>query len=197
VATRGQETKERIIRAAGHLFYNQGYKNTTMDDICRESGVRRGNLYFYFAGKEELAQAAIDDALKRQFEFIERAIAGETDPLAKIEASLDGMAAYLIARGCNGGCFFGNIALELGDVHRGLAEAADRFFSAWHQWLVALLEEAKADGTLKPDTDCLNLGRLIMSTMEGAILIAKASKDKHALAETVQALKSVIRGYAS
>lgn len=197
MGTRGQETREKIIRAAGRLFYGQGYKNTTIDDVCRESGVKRGNLYFYFTGKEDLAYAAIDDALKRQFEFIDRAASGVTGPVGKIEASLECLAAYVMARGCKGGCFFGNIALELGDVHRGLAEAAGRFFVAWHQWLVALLEEAKAAGMVKPDTDCLNLARLIMCTMEGAILIAKASKDKEALAETVQALKSVIRGHCS
>lgn len=48
---------------------------------------------------------------------------------------------------------------------------------------------------LRADTDCDVLGRLVMSTAEGAILICKASKDKEALLETIQALKSVIRGY--
>ena len=48
---------------------------------------------------------------------------------------------------------------------------------------------------LRADTDCDVLGRLVMSTVEGAILICKASKDKEALLETIQALKSVMREY--
>lgn len=100
---KGQETRDRIIRAARHLFRDRGYANTSIEDICNESGVRRGNLYFYFASKEELAHAAIDVAIRKEFPFIERAIAGETDPLGKIERMLDAMAGYVIARGGTGG----------------------------------------------------------------------------------------------
>ena len=100
---KGQETKERIIQAARHLFHDRGYANTSIEDICNESGVRRGNLYFYFDSKEELAYAAIDDALKREFPFIEKAIAGETNPLGKIDRMLDAMAGYIVSRGGAGG----------------------------------------------------------------------------------------------
>ncbi len=100
---KGRETRDRIIRAARHLFHERGYTNTSIEDICSESRVRRGNLYFYFASKEELAHAAIEDAFRKEFPFIERAIAGETNPLGKIERMLDAMAGYVIARGGTGG----------------------------------------------------------------------------------------------
>ncbi|MCX5873354.1 MAG: TetR/AcrR family transcriptional regulator [Deltaproteobacteria bacterium] len=103
MGTKGQETRDRIIRAARHLFHDRGYTNTSIEDICSESGVRRGNLYFYFSSKEVLAYAAIDDALRREFPFIERATAGETNPLGKIDLMLDGMVGYVIDRGCTGG----------------------------------------------------------------------------------------------
>ena len=83
----------------------------------------------------------------------------------------------------------------MGDSHRELADAINRFFREWHQWLFRLLTEAKEDGMLRPDTDCDSLGRLIMSTVEGAILICKASKDKVGLLQTIQALKSAIEQY--
>jgi hypothetical protein len=90
---------------------------------------------------------------------------------------------------------FGNFALEVGDSHRALADAISLFFREWHQWLCGLLNEAKNGGMLRPDADCNSLGRLVMSTMEGAILIYKASKDKDAFLETIQGLKSAIQQY--
>jgi len=88
------------VATARRLFRHQGYRHTSMDDICRESGVKRGNVYFYFKSKEELARAAIRDALDKQMPFFEALIQDETDPLRKVELMIDGIVAYHAARGC-------------------------------------------------------------------------------------------------
>jgi TetR/AcrR family transcriptional repressor of nem operon len=103
MGSRGEATKATIIGAARHLFKYQGYKKTTIDDICEAASIKRGNLYFYFRSKEELALAAIDDALKREFPFLDRIMAGELDPLKKVDLMIDGMVDYIIARDCRGG----------------------------------------------------------------------------------------------
>gem|GEM_PF-6716518 len=46
--------RERILRAAEHLFMQQGYKNTTMRQISEESGVGLSNIYYYFRNKYEI-----------------------------------------------------------------------------------------------------------------------------------------------
>ncbi len=103
MGNKGAITKEKIVVTARHLFRNQGYKNTTIDDICTASGVKRGNLYFYFNSKEELAYAAIDDALRSEAPFLDSIIHDEPDPLRKIELMIDGMVNYIIDRDCKGG----------------------------------------------------------------------------------------------
>ena len=103
MGSKGEATKNKIVESARRLFKYQGYKSTTMDDICRESGVKRGNLYFYFRSKEELAHAAIDDALHTESPFLEEIMGEEGDPLKKVERMLDGMVDHIIDRGCQGG----------------------------------------------------------------------------------------------
>ena len=49
-----RDTKGRIIQAAWSLFYNQGYDETTVEDIIRESKISRGSFYHYFEGKDAL-----------------------------------------------------------------------------------------------------------------------------------------------
>ena len=47
-------TKGKIVSAAWKLFYEQGYENTTVDDIVDESGTSKGSFYHYFESKDDL-----------------------------------------------------------------------------------------------------------------------------------------------
>jgi len=47
-------TKSKIINAAWDLFYDQGYDNTTVDEIIEKSGTSKGSFYHYFSSKDSL-----------------------------------------------------------------------------------------------------------------------------------------------
>ncbi len=49
-----RNTRGKIISAAWKLFYEQGYENTTVEDIVYESGTSKGSFYHYFEGKDAL-----------------------------------------------------------------------------------------------------------------------------------------------
>lgn len=49
-----RNTRGRIIAAAWKLFYEQGYDDTTVEDIIFESGTSKGSFYHYFNGKDAL-----------------------------------------------------------------------------------------------------------------------------------------------
>jgi len=49
-----RNTKGKIINAAWDLFYEQGYEDTTIEDIIAESGTSKGSFYHYFEGKDAL-----------------------------------------------------------------------------------------------------------------------------------------------
>ena len=50
----GRNTKGRIVSAAWKLFYEQGYDETTVEDIILESATSKGSFYHYFEGKDAL-----------------------------------------------------------------------------------------------------------------------------------------------
>ena len=50
----GRNTKQKIVSAAWKLFYEQGYDDTTVDDIVFESGTSKGSFYHYFDSKDAL-----------------------------------------------------------------------------------------------------------------------------------------------
>ena len=49
-----RNTRGRIVTAAWELFYENGYDETTVDDIVERSGTSKGSFYHYFAGKDAL-----------------------------------------------------------------------------------------------------------------------------------------------
>jgi len=51
---KNKNTKGKIVNAAWKLFYEQGYENTTVEDIVEKSKTSRGSFYHYFEGKDAL-----------------------------------------------------------------------------------------------------------------------------------------------
>ena len=49
-----QSTKKKIVSTAWRLFYEQGYDDTTIDDIVERSSTSKGSFYHYFSGKDAL-----------------------------------------------------------------------------------------------------------------------------------------------
>ncbi len=49
-----RNTRGKIVSAAWRLFYEQGYENTTVEEIIEESGTSKGSFYHYFEGKDSL-----------------------------------------------------------------------------------------------------------------------------------------------
>lgn len=51
---KSRNTKGKIVNAAWKLFYEQGYDDTTIEEIVETSGTSRGSFYHYFEGKDAL-----------------------------------------------------------------------------------------------------------------------------------------------
>ena len=49
-----RNTRGKIVSAAWKLFYEQGYEDTTVEDIIFESATSKGTFYHYFKSKEDL-----------------------------------------------------------------------------------------------------------------------------------------------
>jgi len=59
-----------ILAAARALFERQGLKKTTMDDIASKIGKCKGALYYYFASKEEIFEAVVDQEMTEFFKQV-------------------------------------------------------------------------------------------------------------------------------
>ncbi len=77
------ETKSRIVSAAWKLFYEQGYDNTTIDDILTEAHASRGSFYHYFESKDSLP-ASLGYLFDEKYEKLKETMPDDMDPIDKL-----------------------------------------------------------------------------------------------------------------
>lgn len=193
----GRSTRDLVVSAASKLMRLHGYNGTSLDDVLRESGVGKGNFYYYFKSKEELGHAILDELIR---DFIDRTLepcfadtAG--DPIAQVRCFFDRVLASLRERNCVGGCPLGTLASELSDVHEGFRTRLAGIFSAWRERLTRALDDAKTQGRITAECAPAAVADFLVASLEGAILIAKVTKDIGVLEKCVQEMNRYLAGY--
>ncbi len=73
-----KKTKSRIVSAAWKLFYEQGYEDTTIEEIIEESGTSKGSFYHYFEGKDALL-GSLAYMMDEKYEELEPGIPEDAD----------------------------------------------------------------------------------------------------------------------
>jgi AcrR family transcriptional regulator len=85
-----------IVRAARKLFLKKGYHDTTIRDICRESGLSNGTLYFYFENKDALYAHIYEECFQHLNDMLASAVQPDMEPLEQIETALKTYLRYFI-----------------------------------------------------------------------------------------------------
>ena len=198
-STKGAATRDQILNAAARLIHVQGYQSTSLDDVLRESGVGKGNFYYYFKSKEDLGYAIIDRITQA---FVERSLGPafadtDADPVTQIYAFLDRVLEAQRLRKCVGGCVMGNLASELSDVHEGFRQRLASIFDLWRVHLAEAVSRGQARGRLRADVDASRVAQFLVAGLEGSILLSKVTKDITVMERCVEELKRHLTLYGT
>ena len=85
---RSQTRRRRVLDAALEIFARDGYGDAAVDDIARASTTSKGGVYFHFPSKQALFLCLLDEAAQVLIDRVERAMAAESDAIAKGDAAL-------------------------------------------------------------------------------------------------------------
>ena len=125
---------DRLLVAAGELFYAGGITATGVDSVVRAAGVTKPTLYAHFPSKAALVTATLERRYRERVAQLEERVLAVPDP-AQRPVEVFGWLGDFYARAGSRGCGFLNAAAELtdpGDVARTVIEQEKR-------WLVDLL----------------------------------------------------------
>jgi TetR/AcrR family transcriptional repressor of nem operon len=193
----GRATREAIVLAATRLMCVRGYNGTSLDDVLRESGVGKGNFYYYFKSKEDLGHAILDEVIVA---FLEQTLApcfaeAERPRLAQIRCFLGRLVEAQRERNGVGGCPLGTLASELSDVHEGFRARLATVFAAWSERLQRALTEARERGEVTDACRPEAAARFLVASLEGAILLTKVKKDIAVMEQCVDELGRYLELY--
>jgi TetR/AcrR family transcriptional regulator, transcriptional repressor for nem operon len=178
-------TAERILDIAERLVQLRGFNSVSYADVAAELGITKASLHYHFPGKAELGQALIARYAERFSDALGRIDRDLPDAPAKLEAYA-GLYADVL-RG-NRMCMCGILAAEYQTLPEPMRKAVIRFFDENQRWLSGVLTEGQADRTLSLAASADDIAQSILSTLEGAMLVARPYGDLARFDATAQNL---------
>ncbi|MBV9309643.1 MAG: TetR/AcrR family transcriptional regulator [Solirubrobacterales bacterium] len=167
-------TAERILDAAELLVRTRGFNAFSYADVADELGITKASLHYHFPSKAELGQALITRYSERFAAALEVIDADDSDPRSKLSAY-----ARLYGEALRGQrmCLCGMLAAEYQTLPAPIRDSVLAFLDDNEAWLARVLEQGRADGSLRFDGPPGDTARMILSGLEGGMLVARPYDD--------------------
>ncbi|MBX7434519.1 TetR/AcrR family transcriptional regulator [Mycobacterium sp. Y57] len=166
--------RERMVISAALLIRERGAHPTAIADVLEHSGAPRGSAYHYFpGGRTQLLCEAVDYAA----EFMAARLARAGSSLDALDDLFGYYREQLQGSDFRAGCPVVAVAVEAGDPDRPdqAAKLLERAAVAFARWQDVIAQRLTADGV--PARQASALAMLVLTSFEGAIVIARASHD--------------------
>ena len=170
----GVGSATRILDVAERLVQVRGFNGFSYADVAGELGVTKASLHYHYPGKAELGEALINRYAARFAEALITIDAECTDVPAKLAAYAGLYAGVLREQRM---CLCGMLAADYETLPPAMRAAVVRFFDENAVWLEKVLEQGTSDGTVHYEGSARDAAQLIISTLEGAMLVARPFGD--------------------
>jgi TetR/AcrR family transcriptional regulator, transcriptional repressor for nem operon len=170
-AASARETSERILDVAERLVQTRGFNGMSYADIAEALKVTKASLHYHFPGKADLGARLItryEEGFLRSLSSID---AREADPRRALKSYI---RIYEQVLRQNRMCLCGMLAAEHGTLPREMRARLGAFFDANEAWLVTVLERGRSEGSLFFQGPASAKARMIVGSLEGAMLIARS-----------------------
>jgi TetR/AcrR family transcriptional regulator, transcriptional repressor for nem operon len=177
--TKGEETRQRIVEKAAALLNQRGFSGFSMSALMEATGLEKGGIYRHFDSKEQLAAEA--------FEYAWQAALGtRMRDLESISNSIEWLRQFItnfVQRRSTvpGGCPLFNTAVDADDGNPVLRQLALRALRGWRDDLVQVVKRGIECREIKRETNPKELADIIISSLEGALMMSRLEGDKEAL----------------
>jgi len=168
------DTQTKILDAAERLVQSRGFNGFSYADVAEELKITKPALHYHFSGKAELGEALISRYATRFAAALADIDANVIDAPAKLEAYAN---LYLDVLRKKRMCLCGMLAAEYQTLPQPMTKTVVRFFDDNEVWLARVLEQGRGDHTLDYAGSTSETARMIVSVLEGAMLVARPYGD--------------------
>ncbi|WP_413558499.1 TetR/AcrR family transcriptional regulator [Bdellovibrio sp. HCB209] len=181
-------TKLQAIEIAKGYLQLRGFNGFSFQDIADELGIRKASLHYYFASKEDLGLALIEDYTHSFQEWAKKH--EELEPVEKIKKFID--MYYFFSQDdlkvCPGGVF----CIDYNTLPTKLKKAVSDFQQNTQDWLEETIRQGIKSKTLKPTLKPKETAALFYSTAQGSLQVARMQNNPKVMKNTCLSLLSLL-----
>lgn len=180
--------KEQIVTASLNLLHSKGFNATSVQDITEAAGVPKGSFYNHFASKEELGVEVLQRYSEQGGQIV--ALLGEASlpPLELLRAYFGQLVDSNVATDFSAGCMLGNFSTELSNQSPAIRRQAQQSFASLTAMLEQVIAQGQRDGDIASTRPAGELANFAADAWQGAVLRAKAEKNRAPLDRFVNML---------
>lgn len=178
--------RDEVVEKALSVFWRQGYRATSVQDLVVATGLNRGSLYDTFGDKHSLFLETVEhycaNVSARRLARLEK-----PGPLRRrIAGFFQGIIDFAQGEGRLLGCLMTNSTVELAPHNRDARLAVISNMAATEAAFRRVLTRAKKEGALGADKSPTDLARFFTVTADGLNVMAKAAPEPAALRSVVR-----------
>ena len=195
---KGSETRERILEIAEAAVLAKGFGATSIEELIAEAGLTKSGFFYHFKDKNELARGLLEryvEATDKLFaDVFGRARELSEDPLQSFLLGLKLFAEEMAALP-NGhpGCLVATMSYQDRLFSRDIRDIVTGTVIDWNGFFRDALEEIVAAYPPREAVDLDELARMVVCTIDGAIIMSKTLKRPEVLPEQILMVRSHIK----
>ncbi|MEP5253845.1 MAG: TetR/AcrR family transcriptional regulator [Winogradskyella arenosi] len=182
-------TKALILNESFKLFYENGFKTTSVDKIMKATKLTKGAFYHHYKSKKELGVEVISTHIqKRVYEGMIKPLYEEGNALELLENTFSGRLKSFSIYDKAHGCPMNNFINEIADEEQAYQIALKRIIEEWKAALVHLLERGQQEGSIITTIAPKAVAIYLISAFEGVRGIRKLYNDDQILNDYMSGL---------
>ncbi len=186
--------RDHVVAVAAELFLQRGLANTSMDDVVRESGVSKSNIYYHFSRKEDLVLAVVEWRIRLLEVQVEQLLRlNNQGVLQRLETYLKALVDELTGRNCVGGCPFVSLVTQSSQANEAVRQRIGQFFREQAEQIEGLIAEGVEKGEVRSDVVPLQAAMLILSAIEGGMVLAETYRSTDMMEQANRLLLTLLR----
>jgi TetR/AcrR family transcriptional regulator, transcriptional repressor for nem operon len=169
--------REKILTTGLRVVHERGFAGASVRDIVQAAGVPQGSFTNHFTSKEAFALEIIELYFANSRRVIAETLGNDSlPPLQRLGAYIEATKNRLNKDSMRNGCLFGNFTAEASDHSEVIRLRLVEIFAEVQAAFTYCLKAAVKAGELPSKYKCDEVAGFIVSSLQGANLLAKAQR---------------------
>ncbi len=177
-AMQAADTRERILTQMFLDIHKNGFQGLRADKVIAEMDVTKGALYHYFANKQAIGTAVIDEIIRPNYlHFYRELDRWEGDPIDKLKTHLQFLALKATHEDISLGCPLNNLVQEMSPVDEAFRLRMKSIVDTIHGSIATALARGQSKGLVRSEVSPEQVAHFLFSSIGGVYSMAKVHRE--------------------